>query len=256
MIKKCLLLIFFIFFGTRTLYAAPQDFLINTYRIEVAVESLDTALPRFLNLPGIALQSDFDLHMGRGRIEQLINNRELNAALSALRGLGQVTSTSSATRNEFAQFHALQSELRIRNEEYRNLNELLLQAETLADFRIIEGRLVSLITEIERLRGNINFLNSEIGTTRIHITITTIPEYEPYEQGYEPYSEETSTFQRIGNAFLMSARATLAVLQVLVLTLVYAGVPLIVLLVIGLVVLRIYNRKPKGGDKNDKNHGD
>ncbi|MCL2197803.1 MAG: DUF4349 domain-containing protein [Defluviitaleaceae bacterium] len=259
MIKKCtLLILLFLGLTVQRVYSAPQDFLISTYRIEISVECLDTTLPRFLTMQGIALQSEFNIRTGRGRIEQLVNNHELNATLTTLRGLGNVTATSSSTRNEFAQFHALQSELRIRNEEYRNLNELLLQAQTLADFRIVEGRLVNLIAEIERLRGRINFLNSEIGTTRIHISIATIPpepeEPDPTpEPEPEPEPEPPGTFARIGNAFLLSAGATLSVVQGLVLFLAYASIPLAVMLAIGAVVWRIVKRKPKGGDKNEEN---
>ena len=233
-------------------HATPaENFLIRTYRIEVAVESLDAALPRILSMPGIDLQSELNFQAGSGRFERLVQNHELAAALSALRGIGQVSGISSSTRNEFAQFNGLQSEFRIRNGEYRNLTDLLHSAENLTDFRIIESRLVGVIAEIESIRGRMNYLNSEMGTTRLHITVSTIPE----EAELEDEPEEYGTFQRIGNAFMRSARFTGVVIQAFVLVLAYMSIPLgsAVLAGIGLWrFLRGKNKKPESGDRNEK----
>ncbi|MCL2387235.1 MAG: DUF4349 domain-containing protein [Defluviitaleaceae bacterium] len=250
-------------------YAATERFLIRTYRIDVAVECLESALPRILTMPGIDLHSEMNIQAGNGRMERVVENHELTTTLNILRGLGEVTATSSHARSEFAQFNGLQSEFRIRSEEERNLTALLLEAETLTDFRIIESRLVNLIAEIEMLRGRINHLNAELGTTRINITITTIPPEEEYEYkpepepAYESEEDEEGSLQRIGNAFLNSARVTLAFLQMMLLILAHVSVPLISLSIIGgglvLFIRRKLSRKQKiskGGDvdETEKTH--
>jgi hypothetical protein len=241
-----------IFFENTALASGPENFLIRTYRIEVAVECLDEALPRIMTLPGIDLQSTLDFSAGSGRMQRLVNNAELDAALSILRGLGNVSATSSQARNEFAQYNGLQSEFRIRSIEYVNLNELLHQAQTLTDFRIIESRLVTLISEIESLRGRINFLNSEMGTTLIHITITTIP-IEPEEieieieevviEIEEPEPIAPTAFQNIGNAFTRSADATLEIVQAVAIFFAHISIPLVAVLIIAFIVLRIVRKK-------------
>jgi len=239
-------------------------YLIRTYRIELAVESLDAALPRILTMPGVDLQSVLDIQAGSGRMERLINNHELDATLNILRGMGQVTGTSSNSRNEFAQLRGLQAEFTIRNIEYRNLTDLLHQAATLSDFRIIEGRLVNIISEIESLRGRINYLNSEVGTTRLHITLATIPpvpEYEPEpepESTPEPESEPEGggAFYRISTAFARSADATLSIAQGILIFLAHISLPLAAVLIVGFCAWRVARKiKPKTkteGDGNEK----
>jgi hypothetical protein len=217
---------------------------------------LDAALPRILVMQGIDLHSEFNMQTGTGRMERLVNNAELEAALGVLRGLGRVSATSSQARNEFAQFSGLQSELRIRNEEYRALNDLLHAAASLNDFRTIESRLVMLIAEIESIRGRANFLNSEMGTARIFISVTTIPpeieEPEPMpepEPEPEEEPEEPTALQNIGDAFMRSARFTLTVLQEVSLLLAYVSTPLITVLVIGGGILFFVRRKNFGAKK-------
>jgi hypothetical protein len=217
--------------------ANPENFLIRTYRIEVEVESMDEALPRILTLPGIDLHSELNIQTGSGRMERLVGNHELDATLNTLRGMGNVKGTSSGARNEFALLAGLNAEFRIRNIEYTSLDDLLHQAATLSDFRIIESRLVTLIAEIESLRGRINHLNSEMGTTRLHITLTTIPPEPEVEPEPEPESEpepelepepepEPGTFQIIGAAFTSSAQATLSVAEGILIFLAHISIPL------------------------------
>jgi hypothetical protein len=237
--------------------SSPENYLIRTYNIEIAVESLEAALPKILALPGIDIHSSLDIQAGNGRMERIVSNRELDRTLNLLQGMAQVHETNSNARSEFAQLSSLQSEFLIRNMEYRNLNELLLSAGTLADFRIIESRLVSLISEIESLRGRINFLNSEIGTTQINIGITTIPP-TPIEEP-EPTPEEQTPLQRISNTFIRSATATLATAQNLLVSIAYASIPLVGILIFAFGNWRIVrwfemkNRKKlEGGVQNEK----
>ncbi|MCL1883459.1 MAG: DUF4349 domain-containing protein [Defluviitaleaceae bacterium] len=233
-----------------------EHFLIRTYRMEIAVECLDSALPRIFEMPGIDLHSELNFQTGRGRVERLVNNFEVDFTLGLLRNLGEVSAASSHARNEFAQFNGLQSELRIRNEEERKLNELLLEAESLVDFRIIESRLVNLISEIESLRGRINFLNSEMGTTRINIVLTTIPEEVEPEPEPEEEDEEIGTLERIGNAFSRSADFTLQVVQVLVLFLAYASIPLGVIIIIAVCAWRLLRKKVIASNSKKIESGD
>ena len=239
-------------FVAQEAHAAPaENFLIRTYRIEVAVESLEAALPGILAMPGTDLQTELNFQAGSGRLERLVENHELAATLNILRGMGQMSGISSTTRNEFAQFNGLRSEFRIRDGEYRNLQTLLHEAETLTDFRIIENRLVNLITEIERLRGRMNYLNAEMGTTRIHITLTTLP----YEPTPEP-EEETDMFGRIGNAFTNSARFTGLVVQAFILMFAYLSIPLGASLLLGLWISLAFrsrnkSKKTESGGKNE-----
>ena len=254
--------------------ANPENYLIRTFRIEVAVESLDVALPRIRQLPGIDLHSELNIQAGNGRMERLVANHELEATVNMLRSMGLVSGTSSQARNEFSQLRGLQSEFRIRDVEYRRLNDLLHMAETLVDFRIIESRLVSAISELEMLRGRINYLQSEIGTTRIHITLTTIPpetEYIPTpEPEPEPQSEpepEPGTIQRIGNAFSRSAEATFGLVGGILILFAYTSIPLVATLIIAWFVWRLVRKhkrkaaaksnsakdnKMKGGAENEE----
>jgi hypothetical protein len=126
---------------------------------------------------------------------------------------------------------------------------------------------VNLISEIESLRGRINYLNSEMGTTRVHITITTIPrEVEPEPEPElvpEPEEEKESSLQRIGSAFMRSAEFTFAVVQGLLVFLTYVSIPLVVVLIIAACIWRPLRKrvntlrcskasqKTESGDENE-----
>ena len=234
----------------------PEDFLIRAYNIHVTVDNLDYALARLLTMPGIDLHSEIDIQAGWGRMERLVDNHSLTAALDFLRGLGQVSRTESFAWSEFAQFSRLQSEFMVRNMEYARLMELLYEADTLSDFRFIESRLVDVIAQTERIRGDINRLNADMGTTRINITLSiTPPEPEPEiepEPEEEPEPEQEGSFRRIGRVFMESADASLVVIQNVVIFFSYISIPFVVILIIGGCVLWRLLRGKRKGDENGK----
>ena len=233
--------------------AANQRYLVQTHAITVVVHDLDVALRQLLLMPGIDLSSRLDMQAGTGFMERLVDTRDLPRTLTALNALGYVSGTSTRATNLFAQFHAVSAELAIRNAEYQRLVELLYAAATWNDFRTIESRLVAVIQQIELLRGHINLLNAEMGTTRIDIhllvyvpAIEPTPEPEPEEPEPEPEAEE-SAFARIGRVFMTSASSTLTVLQGVILAVTYFSIPLG--LGIGVLVVVLAVRRTKRGKK-------
>ena len=226
----------------------PSDFLIRNYSIEILVDDLDEAFLILNNIPGLNLNSHINIRSGLGNMELMIDNRDMEIALSTLRSLGQVRASRNWSQNVFNSVNELQLEFDVRRDQHYRLMELLYQVDTLENFVVVENRLFPLITEIERIRSSLNHFNLETTTTRIHITI--------FSEEAAIEVEPVGAFERIGNAFLNSAALTLAVIQWTLIFFVYISVPLTMAVVIFCIYwfgIRKRRKKGKVGEQDEVN---
>ena len=239
----------------------PEDFLIRNQIITLEVECLDEAMQQMANLPGFELSSNINLTEGWGRADHIIDSRDLHLAMSVLQGMGTMVNSSSRAENAFARWTALRRETAVRQHEYTRLVELLHGTTTMQAFNTVETRLNTVINTMDRLRGELQGLEFEMGTTRIGINLR-IPEPEPEEEEYEPEPEpepeeepepELNPFQRIARAFTQSAGLTGRIVQGAITFLAYISIPLAGFLIILAIVLWARKRKKgKGGDDSEK----
>jgi len=229
----------------------PEDFLIRDYAIFINIENLPEAMARLNAMSGFDLNTSINTQGGWGHIERRVDVRDLDRFLEDMQYLGRVTYSSSRSRNVFSMMADLRSEQQVRNTEHARLMELLVEVETMAQFATIENRLLSVISEMEWIRGRLNNLEFETGTARIMIELNVVETIEP-----EP---EPGPFARIGQAFVDSAGATLAAMQWIVIALISLSMPLLlfalggglVALILIRITRRIRKRKRKGGGKNE-----
>ena len=243
-----------------------EDFLIRRYGITLVVECLDEAILQMRNLPGLELSSRINITAGRGQAQRIVDSRDLNLALDILHQMGDTASSDSRADNAFARWVALRRETTVRQHEYNRLVELLHESTEMHAFHTIENRLNTVIGTMEDLRGDLQGIEFQMGTTRIDITLL-IPEqeYEPEpEPEYEPEAEpEPGAFERIADTFMRSAELTGRGLQLVAMFFAYVSIPLtgfVAVLLIVLWVVRRTKRKSnltnhangKGGDKNEE----
>ena len=235
-----------------------EGFLIRHYNISLIVECLDESILQMRALPGLELNSRISITDGVGQAQRVVDTRDLDIALDILRGMGHTVTSESSADNAFARWTALRREIAVRQHEYNRLVELLHESTEMADFNTIETRLNTVIGTMERLRGDLQGLEFQLGTTRININLRVpapIPEPEPEpEPEIEPEPEpEPGTFRRIADAFLLSAGFTGRALQGLAMFLAYISIPLAGFIAIILIVRWPVKRvKRKDGDQNEK----
>ena len=230
---------------------SPSDYLIRNYAIELTVDNVDETLVRLGTLPGINLNSYINVPAGRGNFEQLVSNRDLRTTLDILHGLGQASGTSSQTRNVFAAVSDLRSEFDVRSSEHARLMTLLYEATTFAEFQTLENRLIQVIAGMEDIRSRLNYLEFEIGASRVHVTLVTAEASPPFDPNLE-YSQEDDPLLRIRNAFTNSANASLLVIQGVLVAFSYISIPLLFAVIIGLGIWQVAKHvKRKDGVKNE-----
>ena len=223
----------------------PSDFLIRNYTIGLVVDCLDTALEQLSNMPGIILNSHIDIQSGWGNMDRRVANRDLERALADLRSFGQIVTNNSSSQNVFAVVSDLRSEFQVRNTEYDRLMQLLYEVDTLNQFTSVENRLVQVIADMEHIRGRLNHLELETGTSRINISLFVVEE--------EIYIEEPGAFERINLAFTSSNQVTLSVLQGILIFLAYISVPLVSYgLFAGVIIWLVVLRKKKKSVVNNE----
>jgi len=240
----------------QTAYARPpEDFLILDYSISIVVDCLEDAILQMAELPGFELSSRINIPEGRGRAQRIIESRDRTSTIDALARIGTVTSTDTNSENAFASWTALRREIAIRQREYERLVELLHETITTAAFEAVEVRLGSVISTMNRLRGELQGLEFEIGTTVIDITLSVPAQVieEPIPTPEPTPTPEPGSMARIGSAFTSSASATGRVAQGIAMFLAYISIPLAGILAVAAIVMwaRKRNNRP-GGDVNEK----
>jgi len=216
----------------------PSDFLIRNYSIGLHIDCLDTALEQLNNMPGIILNSHIDIQSGWGSMDRRVANRDLEMTLNRIQGLGQVVTNNSGSQNVFSVISDLRSEFQVRNTEYNRLMELLYEVETLSHFTSVENRLIEVIADMEHIRGRLNHLDLETGTSRIHITLSVVEADEG--------DEDPSLIERIIDAFTTSNQVILSVVQGILIFLAYIIVPVVSYgLLVGVIIFLVVLRKKR-----------
>lgn len=229
-----------------------QDFLVQQHSIAINVESLEDALRQMSAMPGFELSSQISIADGWGSAVRMVQNRDLDRTLELLSELGNVTRAESSATNFFSQWAGLMAEFSVRNQEYDRMMELLHNATTIQQFTLIEHRLREIISHQEWIRGQLNSIEFEIGNARVHVALNLyIPAAEPIPDP-EPEQVATGRLRIIGDTFLLSGSLTFAALQAVLVFLVRVSIPAIFLIFAGVVGLKLYRKRDRKDEKNEK----
>ena len=98
---------------------------------------------------------------------------EFFTAIERLSALGEVLGENVSSQDVTAQFVDLEAQLRSLTREEGRLLELLERANTVSEILVVEGELIRIRTQIERLQGSLNFLERRVALATI--TVSLIP---------------------------------------------------------------------------------
>jgi len=231
---------------------SPMDFLQRSNRLTIVVQCMEEAWAQMAALPGIETSSSLEVFLGRGSAVRLVPATLLDTTLAQLHEMGEVIRTESHAINLFGQWTAVAAEFQLRNHEYLRLIELLYQVETIREFNQIETRLRTVIAWQEQLRGRLNLLEQDMGNAQISVHLI---QYVPGMEIEEDEEEEPSRLRQIANAFMNSARGTLAAAQAILLFIVRVSLPFVALLIILIIAVRVikskWRRRKIKEEKND-----
>ena len=98
---------------------------------------------------------------------------EFFTAIERVSALGEVLGENVSSQDVTAQFVDLEAQLRSLTREEGRLLELLERANTVSEILVVEGELIRIRTQIERLQGSLNFLERRVALATI--TVSLIP---------------------------------------------------------------------------------
>ena len=228
---------------------ARLEFLEHRHNITIAVECMDEALAQMSGLPGFEMSSQMDIANGTGQALRLVDARDIDRILDLLNEMGTVTNSSSSASNNFSVWAGITAEIAVRSQEYDRLMELLYDATTMDEFNQIERRLRQVISDMERLRGQLNNVDSRLATAQINISLFQVEEDWIPEPEPEP-EPEPGRLRRIANAFVGSLRGTLNGVQAVTMFLAYVSLPVVLIAVVTAVVVIIRKRRAKKNEEN------
>ena len=98
---------------------------------------------------------------------------EFFTAIERLSALGEVLGESVSSQDVTAQFVDLEAQLRSLTRQEGRLLDLLERANTISEILVLEGELIRIRTQIERLQGSLNVLDRRVALATI--TVSLIP---------------------------------------------------------------------------------
>ena len=92
-------------------------------------------------------------------------------AIERVSALGEVLGENVSSQDVTAQFVDLEAQLRSLTREEGRLLDLLERANTVSEILVVEGELIRIRTQIERLQGSLNFLERRVALATITVSI-------------------------------------------------------------------------------------
>jgi Tfp pilus assembly protein PilN len=96
---------------------------------------------------------------------------EFFTAIERVSALGEVLGENVSSQDVTAQFVDLEAQLRSLTREEGRLLDLLERANTVSEILVVEGELIRIRTQIERLQGSLNFLERRVALATITVSI-------------------------------------------------------------------------------------
>ncbi len=124
------------------------------------------------------LNSSGDAERERASMTIRVPQDQFFAALERIEGLGEVSSRNMGTEDVSSQFIDLEARLKSSLREEQSLLALLERADTVSEILTIERELNRVRTEIERVQGQLNFLERRVELATILVSLSLpVPEF-------------------------------------------------------------------------------
>lgn len=175
---------------------------------------------------------------------------QLDAFVSQVSDVSNITSTNETTENITLSYVATQSRITALETEQARLLELLAQAETMEDLLKIESRLTDVRTELEEVTSQLRLYDNMVDYGTLYLNLSEVREYTVTE-------EPETVWERIGEGFMQSLKDLGAFFTELF-VLVVVGIPYLVIagIVITGVILLIKFRKKKTKKQTETNQNE
>lgn len=152
--------------------------------------------------------SDYHKTQGtmRNYIEVRVPSKNYDSFVSALDGVGKITSKSTSIDNISQQYYDTTTQIDALKIQEKNLLEMMEQCDTIEDMLTVQERLTTVQYELNRLQTNKRYMDVDVAYSYVNITIEEVMEYRIDQ---EPVKTNTfvdrlvNTLKSTGSGFLM-----------------------------------------------------
>lgn len=180
----------------------------------------------------------------RNYIEVRVPSQNYDSFVSALDGVGKITSKSTSIDNISQQYYDTTTQIDALKIQEKNLLEMMEQCDTIEDMLTVQERLTTVQYELNRLQTNKRYMDVDVAYSYVNISIEEVMEFRIDE---EPV--KTNTFvDRLVNTLKSTGNGFLTFLEIL-LFIIIRLFPYILLF--GILFLLIFGKKLKNW-KNER----
>lgn len=201
------------------------------YRCNLELETLDyagtmTSIKEAIAQYGGVIQSEnetdssydwyyADYHKTQGTmrnyIEIRVPSKNYDSFVSALDGVGKITSKSASIDNISQQYYDTTTQIEALQIQEKNLLEMLEQCTTIEEMITVQDRLTSVQYDISRLQTSKRYMDVDVAYSYVNISIEEVMEFRAEE---EPVKKNTFA-DRLKNTIKSTASGFLMFLEVL-----------------------------------------
>jgi hypothetical protein len=204
---------------------------VQNYDISITVDDFDTAVQFINGLPGYSVNTHLN-NYGDSRVGMYYRRAavsEYNQVKTALHTLGEVTNENENVIKQSDQISDLEARLAAKDVESSRLFSLLEQSRTMEVLVAVEGRLGSVDSQRDDIRGRLNGMYDQATNPYISVTITE----RPPEPAYLP---DKTFSQRLNETFVSSVNSFILFCEDTAIFITSALVPLLAIGVVALLV--------------------
>lgn len=173
----------------------------------------------------------------RNYIEVRVPSANYDSFVSALDGVGKITSKSTSIDNISQQYYDTTTQIDALKIQEKNLLEMLEQCDTIEDMLTVQERLTTVQYELNRLQTNKRYMDVDVAYSYVNISIEEVMEYH-----YDEEPVKTNTFvDRLENTIKSTARGFLSFLEAMLFLL----IRLIPYLIIFAIICFFFRKKIK-----------
>lgn len=142
----------------------------------------------------------------RNYIEIRVPSKNYDSFVSALDGVGKITSKSSSIDNISQQYYDTTTQIDALKIQEKNLLEMMEQCDTIEDMLTVQERLTTVQYELNRLQTSKRYMDVDVAYSYVNISIEEVMEFRVEE---EPVKKNTfadrlvNTIKSTGSGYLM-----------------------------------------------------
>lgn len=180
----------------------------------------------------------------RNYIEVRVPSANYERFISALDGVGKITSKSTSIDNISQQYYDTTTQIEALQIQEKNLLAMLEQCDTIEDMITVQDRLTTVQYDLNRLQTNKRYMDVDVAYSYVNISIEEVMEYH-----YDEEPVKTNTFvDRLTNTIKATGRGFLKFLEILL----FLIIRLIPYLIIVGIICFLFRKKIKSWREDRK----